>query len=226
MRMLVIVPSRSRPHNIARLLEAWRDTKAHADLLVLVDDDDPTLDGYRDLVVDWTPGHSMIAGARQRIGPLVNEWAVRLVDDYDVIGFMGDDHVPRTEGWDTTILEHSTPWSVVYGNDLFQGPNIPTAVFMGTGLIRELGYFNPPGCQHLFLDNAWKLYGERLGTLVYLDTVIIEHVHYLLRKAPEDDLYREVNAPGMYDHDGRAYSVWANEQAAEDLERVKRAMRA
>ena len=222
--MLVIVPSRSRPHNIARLVSAWRDTQANADLLVLVDDDDPTLPDYEALVVDWTPGHRIVAGPRQRIGPLVNEWAMRLVDDYDVIGFMGDDHAPRTPGWDATIAEHSTPWSVVYGNDLFQGENIPTAVFMGTGLIRELGYFNPPGCEHLYLDNAWKLYGQYLGTLVYLPDVVIEHVHYLRGLAPEDDLYREVNAPSMYAHDQRAFGEWANHQAAVDLDRVKAAM--
>lgn len=217
--MVVVVPSRTRPHNIARLLQCWEDTGATAKLMVLVDDDDPTLDEYL-----TGPNHSLKIGPRQRIGPLLNEWAPKLAQHFDVVGFMGDDHAPRTEHWDQRILEASTPWSVVYGNDLFQGPNIPTAVFMGSALIRELGYMNPPGCEHLFLDNAWRLMGEYLGTLTYLEDVVIEHVHYLRGLAAEDELYQEVNHPTMYDHDGRAYSEWANHQAAIDLDRVKAAM--
>jgi hypothetical protein len=137
---------------------------------------------------------------------------------------MGDDHRPRTAGWDENILDASTPWSVVYGNDLFQGANIPTAVFIGSGLIRNLGYFNPPGLQHLYLDNSWKLYGEALGTLQYLPEVVIEHVHFLNGKAPKDALYAEVNAGSMYDHDRAAFEQWAANRAATDLERVRKAM--
>jgi len=211
----VLVPSRGRPDNVARLRAAWADTGATADLRVLVDDDDPTLADY---------GTDVVVGPRRRIGPLLNDVSASLVDDYDVIGFMGDDHCPRTRRWDAAILAASSPWSVVYGDDLFQGENIPTAVFMGSSLIRELGYFNPPGCEHLYLDNAWKLYGQYLGTLRYLPDVVIEHVHYLAGKAVEDDLYREVNAPAMYAHDQRVYTEWANGQAAVDLDRVKAAM--
>lgn len=217
--MIVLVPSRGRPANVARLQQAWADTGATADLVVLVDDDDPELDAYRALGLP-----ALVVGERQRIGPLLNDWAPRFATEWDVVGFMGDDHCPRTPGWDAAILGASTPWTVVYGDDLFQGENIPTAVFMGATLIRELGYFNPPGCDHLYLDNAWKLYGQYLDTLRYLPEVVIEHVHYLTGKATEDELYREVNAPAMYAHDQRAYTEWANHQAAIDLDRVKAAM--
>lgn len=213
--MIVLVPSRTRPGNIARLVQAWSDTGATAALRVLVDDDDPTLGEYPSWVT---------VGPRQRIGPLLNEHALRLVDEVDVIGFMGDDHVPRTPGWDAQILRHSSPWSVVYGNDLFQGERIPTAVFMGTSLIRQLGYFNPPGCDHLYLDNAWKLCGEALGTLRYLPEVVIEHVHYMAGKATEDALYREVNAGSMYEHDKWAFRHWQTDRAPADLQRVREAM--
>lgn len=220
--LLVIVPSRTRPHNIARLMQAWSDTGASADLLVLVDDDDPELAGYFEAAEGCAV--DLVVGPRQRIGPLVDEYAVRFADAYDVIGFMGDDHVPRTVGWDNLILGASTPWTVVYGNDLFQGENLPTAVFQGSGLIRTTGRFNPPGCVHLFLDNYWKTLGERLGTLTYLPDVIIEHVHYMAGKSVEDDLYREVNAPGMYDHDGRAWAAYANDGMQADLDKIKAAM--
>lgn len=220
--MIVLVPSRTRPDNIRRLIEAWSETGAVADLRVLVDSDDPSLDEYR--AIRGPSFYSLNVGPRQRIGPLLNAFAPMVADFFDVVGFMGDDHVPRTPGWDARIAEASSPWSVVYGNDLFQGERIPTAVFMGSALIRELGYFNPPGCQHLFLDNAWKHYGEALGTLAYLPDVVIEHVHYMAGKSTEDALYREVNSGAMYDHDRAAFTRWRNEQAGADLDRVREAM--
>jgi hypothetical protein len=217
--MVVLVPSRNRPDNVARLLQSWSDTGSTAALVVLVDEDDPELLGYERL-----PIPTLHIGARRRIGPLLNDWAPLYADTYDVVGFMGDDHCPRTPGWDARILEASSPWSVVYGNDLLQGANIPTAVFMGSGLVRELGYFNPPGCQHLYLDNAWKYYGESLGTLRYLPDVIVEHLHYLAGKSPKDALYAEVNHTSMYDHDRAAFDAWRVGSASDDLARVRAAM--
>jgi hypothetical protein len=222
--MVVLVPSRTRPANIARLMQAWADTGATAELVVLVDDDDPTLEEYRAL--DWREGFVLNVGKRQRIGPLLNEWAPLFVTRYDVVGFMGDDHCPRTIGWDKRILEASTPWTVVYGDDLFQGENLPTAVFMGSGLIGSLGWFNPPGLDHLYLDDSWKLIGDRLGTLTYLPDVVIEHVHYLNGKAPVDALYQEVNDPNMYSHDQHVYVTWANGPAMDDINRVAAEMEA
>jgi hypothetical protein len=216
---VVLVPSRNRPGNVARLMRAWTDTGATAELVVLVDDDDPELAGYEALGLP-----SLIVGPRQRIGPLLNDWAPHFAAEADVVGFMGDDHCPRTYGWDARIADASTPWTVVYGNDLLQGQNIPTAVFMGSGLVRELGYFNPPGCQHLYLDNAWKFYGESLGTLRYLPDVIVEHLHFLAGKAPKDALYAEVNHTSMYDHDRVAFDAWRVGAASDDLARVRAAM--
>jgi hypothetical protein len=220
--MVVLVPSRTRPGNIARLLQAWADTGATADLVVLVDDDDPELAGYFEATAGSVA--DLVVGPRQRIGPLVDHHAVALAATFDVVAFMGDDHCPRTDGWDARILEASTPWTVVYGDDLFQGENMPTAVFMGSQLIRKLGYFNPPGLDHLFLDNGWRHCGKALGTLTYLPDVVIEHVHYMANKVETDSLYQEVNSSHMYHHDRDAFHAWLADRAPADLDRVKAAM--
>lgn len=214
--LLVIVPSRGRPQNIARLIGApgWDG----ADLLVAVDDDDPTLPGYEDLPVD------LVVAPRLGLGATLNKLAVAEAAAYETVGFMGDDHLPRTPGWAWTITDtlRAMGRGIVYGNDLMQGPNLPIAVFMTADIILGLGYMCPPGCRHLFLDNAWKAIGERLGCLRYLPTVVIEHCHPQAEKAAWDDGYAEVNGAPMWEADEAAYRAWLAGPFESDIERVRR----
>lgn len=203
--MLVIVPSRGRPDNIKRLVQGFRDTaKAKTHLLVAVDEDDPELDGY--LEIETEPPHfDIVVGPRLRLGGTLNELAPRYVDEYKIIGFMGDDHLPRTVKWDTSIFQAMTPAGVIYGNDLFQGPNLPTAVFMNSSVIETLGYFVPRGLTHLYFDNIWKDWGEGTDQLTYLSDVVIEHLHPAAGKAENDERYTEVNSDTMYTADEARY---------------------
>jgi hypothetical protein len=204
--MCVLVPSRGRPSNIARLAEAWFTTGAGAHLVVCVDSDDPELLGYEALADDY--GFALRVGEPSRIGPILNDVAPALAPGYDVVGFMGDDHLPRTIGWDAEIEAASTPWTIVYGNDLLQGANLATAVFIGSGIVETLGYYVPPGLKHLYFESPWMAWGRALGTLTYLDHVVIEHLHYINGKAPQDALYAEVNSSSMYAHDGARWEQY------------------
>ncbi len=220
--MCVLVPSRGRPSNIARLAEAWFTTGAVAHLVVCVDSDDPELPGYQHVADDY--GFALRVGAPSRIGPILNDVAPALAPGYDVVGFMGDDHLPRTVGWDAEIEAASTPWTVVYGNDLLQGRNLATAAFLGTGIVQTLGKFVPHGFEHLYLDNFWMALGRGLGTLTYLDHVVIEHMHFLNGKAPQDALYTEVNSAGMYARDGQRWADYEATGLADDIAACRAAM--
>lgn len=195
-RMLVIVPTRGRPENVARLEQAIKDTwTTRADFLYVVDHDDPKAEEY----VRMGLNRLIVIHDRLRLGGTLN-WAARKYTElYDAIGFLGDDHLPRTEAWDLRVLqaldvETGQAPRVVYGNDLLQGVNLPTAVFMHSRIIQALGYMVPPGMVHLYLDNFWKELGEALDGLVYLPEVVIEHMHPVAGKADWDDRYAEVNA--------------------------------
>jgi hypothetical protein len=195
---VVLVPTKGRPQNAARLISAWLETQAKAQLMFLGDEDDEKLPDYEVIMRQVEGDHlvQMIAGPPKRIGPWLNEVAPAIVEmspAESVVGFMGDDHVPRTRWWDRQIFNSLTlrP-GIVYGNDLFQGPNLPTAVFMTGRIIGELGYMVPPGLQHMYLDNAWKEWGERSGSLTYLADVVIEHMHPHAGKAEGDETYGQV----------------------------------
>ena len=195
----MIVPTRSRPDNVEDFLDAWSATTfGRADLLFAVDDDDPALPRYREIsdasrCAGFTRGVHLHVGPRLRLGGTLNAVSEKFTDAYDALCFMGDDHLARSGRWDLAFLAEleRLGTGIVYGNDLIQGPALPTAVAMTTDIIRELGYMVPAGLVHMFADNAWKAWGEGIGRLTYMPDVIIEHNHPLVGKAPMDDLYRE-----------------------------------
>ena len=140
--MLVIVPSRGRPENIRELIEAWEQTRTRAWLLVAVDDDDETLPEYRDVFATAPGWVTWKVAPRKRMCPTLNEYAVPYAAMYDILGFMGDDHRPRTQGWDHKLsmaIAQMGGTGISYGNDLIQGANIPTAVWMSSCIVETLG---------------------------------------------------------------------------------------
>src|SRR4051812_46692993 len=117
--LAVVVPSRGRPHNIARLIEAMdRTCRSDTHLIVGVDDDDPYLDDYmafRGCEVE------LQTGLHRQLVRWLNVLAVPRVDDYQFIGHIGDDNVPRTVGWDTRIIESLDRNLFCFGDDLDPG---------------------------------------------------------------------------------------------------------
>lgn len=206
--LAVIVPTRGRPGNAARLAEAFRDTHALDAVPVFVADaDDPELPVYRRMLDEKRiprlvipPAGTVSGGGMQ--APL-NYAVMRYASLYEAVGFMGDDHLPRTVNWDSRIMDalDSLEPRIVYGNDLLQGAALPTAVFMQSRMVKAMGFMAPRVLRHLYIDNFWKELGEQLGALRYLPDVVIEHLHPAAGKAAMDDRYRAVNAPEVDDGD-------------------------
>jgi hypothetical protein len=213
-----LVPSRGRPQNAARLLMAFQATCiSDTALTFCVDDDDPTLAEYKDIVESARYVNAGITvGERIRMGPTLNKNAVKVARAYpnDIVGFMGDDHLPRTAGWDTTLQYELDEMKVGiwYGNDTIQRGAIPTAVAMTANIINELGYMVLPGLIHMYIDNFWKALGDGSQTLRYRDDVIIEHIHPLAGKTAWDAGYIEVNDGKIYEHDGLLFQAYVQSQ--------------
>lgn len=207
--LVVIVPSRGRPENARRLAEAWRNTTEYVTHLVLVvDDDDPRVADYRQIYMP--PFGQILIEPRRRLGGTLNAVAARWAEYALAIGFMGDDHLPQTAGWDVAVAEELAHLrsGIVYGNDLLQAEKLPTAAFMTSDIIRTLGWMVPPGLVHLYIDNAWLELGRAMGRLRYLPDVVIEHMHPDAGKAPMDDRYAEVNAPAQAASDRAVFEEW------------------
>lgn len=223
--LTMIVPSRGRPANIARLIDAFVYTAdtSHTSLRVVVDSDDPELQAYRNLVGQSEWLSLIIQGEHRRLNPILNAEAARAVNSSGLIGFMGDDHVPRTPRWDQHLIAAigGRP-GVAYGNDLLQRENLPTAVVMSSSIVRVLGYMSPPSLLHLYMDDFWKMLGGAIGNLQYRDDVIIEHVHPAAGKAPWDAAYQVTMSAGLLSEDGQRYTEYLARQWPGDLARLRK----
>lgn len=216
---VVLVPSRNRLGNAQRLYEAFK-VCSEASVVFIIDDDDPQLTEY----IISVPTMVVSRGTPGIVAPL-NRAVEKVLTDPGVkyVGFMGDDHLPKSREWDLRLLEclRQTPGCIAYGNDLFQGPNLPTAVFMDARIPRILEFMAPPVLQHLWVDNYWKALGEGLGTLRYLDDVIIEHLHPAAGKSDWDETYQECNIPAR-DPDKDAFALYqAHGQLQRDIEQTR-----
>lgn len=220
---------------VAEMVTAFRQTCAlpPTRLTFVVDETDPMLQAYVDAmyaaneIVDASVYESLKSLDRYRGDPAhihvdicqstvtgmcaaLNQAARYLVNGEIpayAYAFMGDDHRPRSSGWDGAYLTELQRLGsgLVYGNDLLQGANLPTQVAMTSDVIRQLGHMAPDVLKHLYLDNYWIDLGRSAECIVYLPDVIVEHVHPAAGKTEMDDDYRRVNAAEMYEHDGNAY---------------------
>ena len=230
--LVTIVPTRSRPEAVERVVEAWQATGAFddgAELLFVVDRDDPRCDDYRAALITCRPGVSAAyADVWRPLVPKLNRIAVALAVGRSAmhIGFAGDDHLPRTKGWAGRYLAtlYSQITGIVYCDDGYQGQNIPTQWAMSADIVRALGRMVPAPVDHLYCDNAVRDLGLGAGCLTYLDDVLIEHMHPVAGKAPDDPQYQRVNSREQYRSDRPAYRGWARGGGLADDVAIVRAL--
>lgn len=227
--LLIIVPTRGRPENAAAVIEAWEKTRAFEDgarLLFAVDMDDPEVYGYREIEQScaWSQVGFMWHPRWMPMVEKLNVTAMSRASSYAMLGFAGDDHLPRTEGWVRSYRGalRTLRTGIVYGDDGFQGKNLPTQWAMTSDIVTALGAMVPGGVQHLYCDNIIRDLGQYAGCLYFDSNVMIEHMHPLAGKANLDAGYRSVNARGQYDHDREKYLEWRSGQARADVAKIRK----
>lgn len=211
--LALLVPSRGRPHNIARLIGAMDATcRGDTTLVVGVDDDDPALDDY----LGFNACEMVVkSGLWRQLVQWLNVLAVPRVEGYRFIGHIGDDNVPRTVGWDVRImesLERQGDIGFAYGDDLDPGRpagSLSLTAFMTSEVIRRLGYMGPPRIQHMYVDPVWFAWG-RATSIEFLPDVVLEHMHYSISgKAPMDESYQ--HSTGLIPSDCTNYNDYCED---------------
>lgn len=215
--LLVIVPSRGRPQNVARLLNAVHETaRIGTHVHVAVDEDDETLPQYR-AVMDkaGAEGDVLETGPRKGLCAWTNEVAVRRTGEYPFLASFGDDMVPRTPGWDKALCRaigdmggtgFAYPWDGVR-------EDIPEAVVMSSDIVAALGWMCLPGLAHWYPDNVWDALGRGAGCIRILRAVAVDHVR------GKTDATAVGNGKTL-DADQETFWAWRRGRAEQDIRTV------
>lgn len=218
--LVMVVPTRSRPGSVSRLITAWVETGAFGDgarMVLVVDRDDPCWEAYHTAVLTaGLPQDLVTVVTMPQWMPMVhklNRVAVEVAQTNPpfAVGFAGDDHVPRTRGWVAECVAALVDCGsgIVYGADGYQDANLPTWWVMTSDIVRALGRMVPAPVEHLYCDNAIKDLGGVADCLLYLPDVLVEHLNpYAGGKAEMDAQYKRVNSRAQFTRDGRAYKHW------------------
>ena len=222
--LLVIVPSRERPDQLRAMITASLGlSAAETDIAVAVDDDDPKAAGYEALMLETSDRVQWVLGDRRTLAGWTNAVAAASTTGYRALASLGDDHHPRTSGWDAALLTaiDDMGTGIAYGDDLIHGEGLATAPVISSSIVDALGWMCLPACGHYCIDNAWTDLGRGAGCLAYRPGVIIEHLHPCAGKAQWDATYAA--AGGWHDGhpDGAAYRAWRENGMAADIATVR-----
>ena len=216
--LAVLVPSRGRPENVARLVEACART-CRLDTIVAFgfDEDDDAL------AANLKAADGCLTSVRRRMG--LAAWTNTLSalhEDTRWQASIGDDMVPVTDGWDERLCEAAGSAGMAYPNDR-RRDDIPEAIVMSVGLVRALGWMCEPSLGHWYIDSVWRDLGTAAGCLRYLPDVVVEHRHPNVpgSGARPDATYAD--AAAGFASDLAAYQKWRMKRMRADIETVRNA---
>lgn len=217
--LAVLVPSRGRPQNVARLVEACARTCRLDTVIAFGFDDDDD-----DLAANLKAADGCFTSVRRRMG--LAKWTnvlSALHEDATWQASIGDDMVPVTDGWDERLCEAAGSSGMAYPND-GRRDDIPEAIVISTGLVRALGWLAEPSLEHWYIDNVWSDLGRGAGCLAYLPSVRVDHRHPNVRGGgPPDRTYND--AASRYARDLAAYQKWRLTRMRADVETVRSCQR-
>ena len=135
-------------------------------------------------------------------------------------GLLADDVVPRTDGWDQSLIEAAGTDRLAYCDDGFQGENLATHPVVGGDMIRSIGWLCCTELGHSFADTALHTIAKLSGRATYLADVRLEHMHPLAGKAASDPTYRYAQD---FVRDTWAWYKWRGRSLRPIVERLKAA---
>ena len=168
---------------------------------IRVDEDDTTLADYKALTLP--AGWVLRVGPRKPLSEVYNETFKLFRGGPDWYGFIGDDVVPETPGWDTKLIwaAAASSMAVPSGSDT-TGP-CPHFV-LGRRLPESTGWLCLPGLNRLYIDTVWHGIAKAKGAYREVPEVILSHYHFSNGKALFDRTYKKPNP----EHDKRIYREW------------------
>ena len=223
MKISILCPSRGRPQRFESMKDsaiALSDEPALVEIRLAVDSDDEALHLY--------PSAQHVQRFPTNISHIYNALAGHA--DGDILMASADDVLFRTQGWDTKVREVAFRfpdglWIGAPNNG--DGKRRVNHWFTGRRWLELFGWFLPAHFEHFCVDEWVQEVANSAGRLVYMDDVLIEHMHAKYKKSENDDTYkrkryRAVDGSNMSDRDIALFKRMAPE-LAHDKELLRKA---
>lgn len=208
----VLMPTRGRPDGWRRVIETCFATATyprHVEVLCYLDEDDPARHDYvwvhsrNGKVTTPLPGQvGMMDGPRILLSQAWNELADKAGGE--IFMHCGDDVTFNTPGWDQRVREEFEKIpdriGLVFADDLSTNfPELATHGFVHRRWVESVGYFLPPLFSCDWNDVWLSEVATKIGRMVPMANVVIEHHHYTFGKAERDQTHAEREERGIAD---------------------------
>ena len=215
-----LVPTRGRVGtNLPRLLKALIATETSTAGYIVVDQDDydenPVAYEALELPSSWdlhiVPGGGSGAAFEQARADL---WT----DDQQWIGFLSDDLIPETDGWDRIVVGLLAPYGMVSTNDgAFAPKRFNGATAWGADYVNALGYVYPPGLKHMFIDDVHEELGRATGLWHCEMSVMVRHAHHSFHGRADRSSQR---SDAFFAADSLRYQEWRHKERSPAIDRL------
>lgn len=230
MRLLMVCPTRGRPERAKDMLKSFYDTKGYADtgICLAISKDDDKYQKYLEMFKE----ENVITCKSRYLINKTNYIDCEVYPDLPYYGNIDDDHIFRTNDWDKILIEtieNNGGWGLACGDDLFSENwrqwSHPSGFVMSGNLVRFLGYAMYPKFIHNGVDH-WQedLFGKA-ECLYFVPEVVIEHCHYLVKKAKDDKGYAWVYEASNFNKRMNIYNLWRIKDMPADVNRLKLAIK-
>ncbi len=128
---------------------------------------DKMLDSYHRTVCDSCVVITSKPGVTKAINEIFEKYP-----HFDYYFLANDDMEFLTKDWDITLVNKG---KISYGDDGFQGANLPTFPMIDGDIARAVGWLQLPTLNRYAGDVVWKFIGEQLNILNYVPEVKLKH---------------------------------------------------
>lgn len=210
----ILCPTRKRLEMFKRMYQSALDlAETKIECVAYIDDDDDSYDRLE------MPNLIKVRGERIVLSRMWNRCWQEANNDFYM--HAGDDNIFRTKGWDTKIIQAFPDDKIafVHGRD---GSDQDRTGFGTHGFLHRnwtdaVGYFVPPYFSCDWNDTWLNDVSDMIGRHVFVEDVLIEHMHPVWNKRQKDqsDVEREQrgnedNVKGKYDNTLSERQQWAD----------------
>ena len=195
MKLLINLPSRSRPRKCLNILDSYLNMSTHEDthFIISCDIDDETMNNDSMISaikskpkVDICFNENKIIKNNQKSNFTTKINAINSGvkgREFDICLLASDDMHPEEKGFDSIITTDMTRHfpdtdGVLWYNDGYQGEKLNTLCILGKKYFDRFNYIYHPSYITLYCDDEFTQVSKRLKKCKYIDKTIIRHKHW------------------------------------------------